>query len=96
MVSERDFTRPFGSWAISVAMLPVLVFSALLWWMSEIGVALVVLLALYIAGVDLSAIWHRYEVLALFAMAGMALCLASLPWFRCVLSTFYREADGLR
>ena len=84
------FGRTFKALAISVPMLPILVQSALLVLILEVGVALVILMALYLAGVDLSVIPHRYEVLGLWALVVVALCVSAVPWFR-YLMLVYRE-----
>jgi len=84
------FETTFRFLAISVTMLPMLVMSALLWWPLGMGLALVVLMGLYVDGFDLSAIPHRYEVLGLLALAAATLCVSALPWIKYVLIV-YRE-----
>jgi hypothetical protein len=84
------FGSTFKALAISLTMLPVLVMSAALVLILEIGLALVVWMILDVAGVDLSAIPHRYEVVGLGGLAVVALCVYAAPWFRYVL-LIYRE-----
>ena len=71
-------------------MLPVLVMSAALVLILEIGLALVVWVVLVVAGVDLSAIPRRYEVVGLVVLAVVTLCVSAAPWFGYVLLV-YRE-----
>ena len=83
-----EFEATFKVLAVSLAMLPMLVMSALYLSLLAFGAALAVLMALHAAGFDLSVIPHRHQIFGLLALAAAALCVSGVPWFRYVLLVY--------
>jgi hypothetical protein len=78
------FESVFKVIAIAVSMLGVLLLSAMVVFICEFGVLMVVGLTLSAAGL-LPSIPHHYEVLAIWLMAAVAVCIPGIGWVRYVL-----------
>jgi hypothetical protein len=70
--------------AVAVSMLGALLLSALVVFILEFGVVLIVVIILNAAGM-MPSIPHRYEVLAIGLMGAFAVCVPGIGWVRYVL-----------
>jgi hypothetical protein len=77
-----------ATFKVLLAMLPMLVMSALYLSLLAFGAALAVLMALHAAGFDLSVIPHRHQILGLLALAAAAFCVSGVSWLRYVLLVY--------
>ena len=70
--------------AVAVNMLGALLLSALVVFILEFGVLLVVAIILEAAGL-LPSIPHNYQILAIWLMGAIAVCIPGIGWARYVL-----------
>jgi hypothetical protein len=80
-----SFESMFKGLALLVWALSMIVMSTLLVLFFEVGIVLLVRMGLYVVGVDLSAISHRYQVIGLWTLVAVALCISAVNWFWYVL-----------